>query len=307
MTHYHVVQWLFFFYLYCFLGWCFESAYVSLKSKKLVNRGFMRGPLLPLYGSGAVMMLVVSAPFRDNLLLTYLAGVVGATALEYVTGVTMEALFKVRYWDYSNQRFNYKGHICLSSSVAWGFLTILMTRVIHRPIEQLALTIPAVVLSGVTAVLTIYIVADFTLSFKAAMELRDILVKMQKIKEEVERLQRRLDVIIAFSNAEKEQKRLESEMSLSELSQGVKQRFASLKESIQNMPSAYGEGIREEIAELRGRFSHYVEIQKGYKEMLGIYKRDMIRNNPTMVSGKFRNALEELKRIASGEQRDDEE
>lgn len=307
MTHYHVVQWLFFFYLYCFLGWCFESAYVSLKSKKLVNRGFMRGPFLPLYGSGAVMMLVVSAPFRDNLLLTYLAGVVGATALEYVTGVTMEALFKVRYWDYSNQRFNYKGHICLSSSVAWGFLTILMTRVIHRPIEQLALTIPAVVLSGVTAVLTIYIVADFTLSFKAAMELRDILVKMQKIKEEVERLQRRLDVIIAFSNAEKEQKRLESEMSLSELSQGVKQRFASLKESIQNMPSAYGEGIREEIAELRGRFSHYVEIQKGYKEMLGIYKRDMIRNNPTMVSGKFRNALEELKRIASGEQRDDEE
>lgn len=307
MTHYHVVQWLFFFYLYCFLGWCFESAYVSLKSKKLVNRGFMRGPFLPLYGSGAVMMLVVSAPFRDNLLLTYLAGVVGATALEYVTGVTMEALFKVRYWDYSNQRFNYKGHICLSSSVAWGFLTILMTRVIHRPIEQLALTIPAVVLSGVTAVLTIYIVADFTLSFKAAMELRDILVKMQKIKEEVERLQRRLDVIIAFSNAEKEQKRLESEMSLSELSQGVKQRFASLKENIQNMPSAYGEGIREEIAELRGRFSHYVEIQKGYKEMLGIYKRDMIRNNPTMVSGKFRNALEELKRIASGEQRDDEE
>ena len=307
MIHYNVVQWLFFFYLYCFLGWCFESTYVSVKSKKLVNRGFMGGPFLPLYGSGAIMMLVVSAPFRDNLLLTYLAGVVGATALEYITGVTMEALFKVRYWDYSDQRFNYKGHICLSSSVAWGFLTILMTRVIHRPIEQLVLAIPSLALLCLTAVLTIYIAVDFTLAFKAALELRDILARMQRIKDEVERLQRRLDVIIAFNNAEKEQKRLENEMSLSELSQSVRQRFASLKENIQNMPSAYGEGIREEIAELRGRFSNYVEVQKGYKEMLGFYKRALIRNNPTMVSGKFKNVLEELKRIASGEQRDDEE
>lgn len=302
MASYSIVQWLFFFYLYCFFGWCFESTYVSLKSRKLVNRGFMRGPFLPLYGSGAIMMLVVSAPFQDNLLLTYIAGVIGATALEYITGVMMEALFKVRYWDYSNQPFNYKGHICLSSSVAWGFLTMLMTRVIHKPIEQFVLAIPMRTLACVTGIMTVYIVADFTLSFKAAMELRDILVRLQKVKEEVERLQRRLDVIIAFNNAEKEQKRLEGELSLAELSLGVKQRFASLKENIQNRPSAYGEGIREEIAELRGRFNHYLETQKGYREMLGFYKRDMIRNNPTMVSGKFKNALEELKRIVSGEQ-----
>lgn len=94
MFGYNGFQWLFFFYLYCFLGWCFESTYVSLKSRKLVNRGFMRGPFLPLYGSGAIMMLVVSMPFRDNVLLTYIAGVIGATALEYVTGVVMEALLK---------------------------------------------------------------------------------------------------------------------------------------------------------------------------------------------------------------------
>ncbi len=142
MIQYKAFQWLFFFYFYCFFGWCFESSYVSLKSGKLVNRGFMRGPFLPLYGSGAIMMLVVSMPFRDNILLTYIAGVIGATSLEYITGVTMEALFKVRYWDYSNQRFNFQGHICLSSSIAWGFLTILMTRVVHMPIEQFVMSIP---------------------------------------------------------------------------------------------------------------------------------------------------------------------
>lgn len=94
MYHYTAIQWLFFFYFYCFFGWCFESTYVSLKSRKLVNRGFCRGPFLPLYGSGAIMMLVVSMPFQDNLVLVYIAGCIGATVLEYVTGVTMEALLK---------------------------------------------------------------------------------------------------------------------------------------------------------------------------------------------------------------------
>ena len=295
------------FFFYCFFGWIFESTYVSIRTRKFVNRGFMRGPFLPIYGSGAIMMYVVSMPFRDNIILTYVAGCIGATALEYITGVFMDSLFHIRYWDYSNQKFNFQGHICLSSSIAWGFLTILMTRVVHRPVEQFVLSISGSILAPVTLVLTLYIVVDFTLSFKAAMELRDLLAKMQKLKEEVERLQKRLDVLIAFSNAEKEQRRQESELSLAELSHGVKQRFASLKENIQSMPSAYGEGIREEIAELRGRFSHYIETQRGYREMLGFYKRAMIRNNPTMVSNRFKNVLEELKRIVSGEQREEEE
>lgn len=300
MIHYKIAQWLFFFYVYCFLGWCFESAFVSAKSRKLVNRGFMRGPFLPLYGSGAMMMLVVSMPFRENVLLTYVAGVIGATALEYVTGVTMEALFKMRYWDYSNRFMNFQGHICLRSSVAWGFLTILMTRVIHQPIEQLVISVPYRGLSYATALMTVYIVVDFTLSFKAALDLKDILARMQTVREEMERMYRRLDVIIAFSNEEKEQRRQERELSVQELSSGLRQRFASLRETIQLRPSDFGEGIREEIAELRGKFSNYPDPQKGYREMLDFYKRNMIRNNPMMVSKKFRNALEELKNVVGG-------
>ena len=151
MFNYAGFQWLFLFYFYCFGGWCFESAFVSLKSRKWVNRGFMRGPFLPLYGSGAMMMLVVSRPFADNIVLTY------------------AALFKMRYWDYTNRFMNFQGHICLRSSLAWGFLTILMTRVIHRPIEGLMYMIPNRVLYYLTVLLTVYIVADFTLSFKAAL------------------------------------------------------------------------------------------------------------------------------------------
>ena len=303
MFGYNGFQWLFFFYIYCFLGWCFESAFVSLKSRKLVNRGFMRGPFLPLYGSSAMMMLVVSMPFRDNGLLTYIAGVIGATALEYVTGVVMEALFKVRYWDYSNRPFNFQGHICLRSSIAWGFFTILMTRVIHTPIEQMVFSIPGRALDWATVLLTIYIVADFTLSFKAALDLRDILVKIERAKEELERMQRRLDVIAAFNNEEKEWRKQEREerreLWMNEITAGLEQRFAAIKETLLRVPSAYGESVKEEIAELRGRYSEYQERQKSEGKLLDFYKRDMIRNNPSMESKKYKSAFEELKKIAN--------
>lgn len=305
MFHYMTYQWLFIIYVYSFLGWCFESAFVSIKSKEWINRGFMRGPFLPLYGSGATMMLVVSMPFADHIVLTYVAGCIGATVLEYITGVTMEALFNVRYWDYSNRPFNFQGQICLRSTLTWGFFTVLMTRVLHWPIDRLVNSVPNRILYYVTVLLTVYIVIDFTLSFKAALDIRDILVKMQRVREEMVRMQRRLDVIVAFNNEDKEQKKQERELSLSELSSGLRQRFADLKESIQSKPSAYGEAIREEIAELRGRFSNYPDPQDNYEEMLDFYKRDMIRNNPMMASGKFKDSLNELKNIARRRKRKD--
>ncbi len=303
MFGYTGFEWLFLFYFYCFGGWCFESVFVSLKSRKWVNRGFMRGPFLPLYGTGAIMMLVVSMPFVDNVLLTYFAGVVGATALEYVTGVAMEALFKMRYWDYSGRFMNYKGHICLRSSITWGFFTILMTRVIHRPIEQLMYAMPEKLLHHLTVLLTVYIVADFTLSFKAALDLRDLMVRLVKVKAELMRMQKRLDVLIAFSNDEKEQKRLDREERrgprLRDLTAGLEQGFAMIKESFLSRPSAYGENVREEIAELRGKFSLYLERETGFSRFLDFYKRDMIRNNPTMRSDEYESEFEELKEMAN--------
>ena len=71
---YTLQQWILYFYVYCFLGWIFESCYVSFRKKEWVNRGFLHGPFLPIYGSGAVMMLFVSEPFKNNLILTYFAG-----------------------------------------------------------------------------------------------------------------------------------------------------------------------------------------------------------------------------------------
>lgn len=95
MYVYSLGQWLLFFFLYCFLGWVWESCYVSAKRRQWVNRGFLHGPMLPIYGTGAVIILLATIPVRDSLWLVFLLGMLAATALEYVTGAAMEALFKV--------------------------------------------------------------------------------------------------------------------------------------------------------------------------------------------------------------------
>ena len=198
MFNYLPLQWLFLFFFYSFFGWCFESTYVSIMEKHLTNRGFMRGPFLPLYGSGGIMMLVVSKPYYDNIFLVFIAGCIGATVLELITGIVMEALFKVRYWTYDHKKFNYKGYICLESTIVWGICTVVFTHFLQIPIERLICSIPYNILSVVTVVLTVLVSADFVLAFKTAMDLRDVLIYMEKAKAEMQRMQKRLDVIIAF-------------------------------------------------------------------------------------------------------------
>lgn len=299
MYSYTMIQWLFFFYLYCFLGWCFESAYVSIRTRHLTNRGFMRGPFLPIYGSGAMMMLVVSMPFQDHIVLVYLAGCVGATILEYVTGVTMEALFKVRYWDYSKNKFNYKGHICLGSTLAWGFFTILMTEVIHVPIDRAVMSIPDQVLRVVTVVLTVGIFADFALSFKAAIDLRDLLGRMEKTKEELVHIQKRLDVIIAVAGESLVGRKEALAGSVEELRSSIEGALESLKNLAVSKPSEYLESVKEELSELSTKYAVSVEIRKRLSSIRDFFQRDMLRSNPTMTSDQYKESLEELKQEAA--------
>lgn len=274
MLQYSAIQWLFFFYFYCFFGWCFESTYVSICKRKLVNRGFMKGPFLPLYGSGAIMMLVVSAPFRDNIVLTFLAGVVGATILEYVTGLVMETIFKVRYWDYSGQFLNFQGRICLTSSLAWGGLTILMTRVVHQYVERVMLWIPSELLTVFVIVLTAYITADFALAFKEAIDLRDMLMKAEQLKEEVAHLQKRLDVVIAVTVEELRNKKEEFREELELYIEDTKLDAAAKKELIEKK-------LRTALAEKQNRA---VEITTNTKQRLA----KVLKANPGMKSVYFR-------------------
>lgn len=133
MRYYAVSQWLIFFFIYCFLGWIWECCYVSVRKHKWVNRGFLHGPFLPIYGSGAIVILISTIAVKDIVPLVFLLGMVSSTILEFCTGCCMEKLFGVRYWDYSNLPLNFKGHICFFISLAWGAFSILLVCVIHKP------------------------------------------------------------------------------------------------------------------------------------------------------------------------------
>ena len=202
MSDYSAHQWVLFFFFYCFCGWLWESCYVSARQHRWVNRGFLHGPLLPIYGSGAIIILFATLPVRSHLALVYLLGMLSATLLEYATGAAMEGLFKVRYWDYSNQKYNLHGYICLSSSLAWGVFSILLVHVVHPPVEQLVLRLPQMVAEPLAFLLVAGFSVDAVQSFRAAMDLREILVRLTEENEEIRRIAKRVEVYSVFAEEE---------------------------------------------------------------------------------------------------------
>lgn len=199
MHLYTTGQWVLLFFFYCFCGWVWECCYVSLRQRRWVNRGFLHGPVLPIYGSGAIIILFVTLPVQQDLRLVFLLGTAAATALEYITGAVMERLFQMRYWDYSSQPFNLHGYICLTSSIAWGFFSILLVRLIHPPISRLLADVPSLLVDPLALVLTALFAVDVVQSTQAALDLKQALAKLTEENEDLRRLARRAEVAAAFA------------------------------------------------------------------------------------------------------------
>lgn len=205
MFSYSLTQWVLFFFWYCFLGWIWECSYVSVKKSvtnrkwKFVNRGFLHGPMIPIYGFAAITILLSTIPVRGNTVVVYLAGAATATLFELVTGTVMERLFKVKYWDYSNLPLNYHGHICVFVSLFWGALSVLLVQVIHVPVEDILLQMPAFISEMVAFVLMAVFICDVTLSVNEAMDLREVIETMAENSEHLKRLERRFSAIVAFT------------------------------------------------------------------------------------------------------------
>lgn len=205
MYGYSLTQWIIFFFWYCFLGWIWESFFVSVKKLwksgkwEFINRGFLHGPLIPIYGFAAVVILQGTLPVRDNIYAVYLMGALTATLFELVTGTVMEHLFKVKYWDYSELPLNYEGHICLFVSLFWGMFAVLLVRIVHVRAEAFFLKVPDFTIEIAAFALTIAFTYDFAVSFNEAMDLREILESLSENNETMKRLERRFDALVAFT------------------------------------------------------------------------------------------------------------
>lgn len=259
--------WLFFFYVYCFLGWLWETCYVSVLKAKWVNRGFMRGPFLPIYGSGAIVVLIFTLPFRTNARLVFLVGMTSATLMEYFTGVAMEKMFHVRYWDYSNQRLNLNGHICLTSSLAWGAFSVILTLYGHKPIERFAMRMNGNLLEVIVFVLTVYISIDMAESVREAFNLKEVLLSLEESSEEFRRIQKHFEIASAFYGGE-----------LKERSEAGLRKINSALESGKEMYDRLGESSRNSKALIMEKVAN-AKSKKEYGRMSSLLKR-----NPQAVS-----------------------
>lgn len=267
MQSYHLTQWVLFFFIYSFIGWVWECCFVSVRKRRWVNRGFMYGPMLPIYGFGALAVLISTIRVRDSIPLIFLFGMVGATLLEYVTGAVMERLFNVKYWDYSNQKFNLNGYICLTSSLGWGLFSVLLVKFVHVLIEGAVLKIPTIIAEGIAFVLTVAAAVDVTQSFNDAMDLKRILAQLEESKKQIRKIQEKLKVA---SEEFVEDYRQRAGEFVEDYRRRVEEHVEDYRGRAEEMAEDYKKLAEEHMDSYRQRAEEMVE---GYKEEIKVQKK----------------------------------
>lgn len=198
---YTVDQWILLFFAYAFAGYLWEIFYVSLSERRFCNRGFLYGPILPIYGFGAIIILHAALPVYESEGLIFLFGMLSTTLLEFVTGALMERFFRVRYWDYSKDIGNIKGYICPRASLAWGVFSILLVRLIHPAFDALINRF-SIALAGILAhALVLGFAIDTTISVRDVLDLRALIIKLAEEDERVARLRTKAETIKARADA----------------------------------------------------------------------------------------------------------
>ncbi|MGE5626700.1 MAG: putative ABC transporter permease [Solirubrobacterales bacterium] len=132
-----IYNFLYIFVIYSFIGWCMEVIYAAVTEGKFINRGFLNGPVCPIYGFGMIIIIILLSPIKENLLFLFTGSVILTTFLEGFTGLILEKLFHTKWWDYSNFPFNLGGYVCLAFSIAWGLGCVMIIKVIHPAVEIL--------------------------------------------------------------------------------------------------------------------------------------------------------------------------
>ena len=153
------------FIVYSFLGWTIEIIYTFLKDKIIVNRGFLIGPYCPIYGTGCILMILLLNRYIDDIVVLFVMSIVICAFLEYVTSYILEKLFKARWWDYSDRKFNINGRICLETLVPFGLLGCFLMYILNPFVSGLFLKLPNNILNGISIFVFIIFFIDNIVSF----------------------------------------------------------------------------------------------------------------------------------------------
>lgn len=254
---------VFYFIVYSFLGWCLESIYKTIIFKRPTNSGFLYGPFCPMYGIAAVLMIEIGK-LSNNIFVIFLMSFVFFTVWEYLVAVFLETVFKTKYWDYSDLKFNFQGRVCLKNSIYWGFLGVLLIFVIQPAIEKCVGIIPQDILLYLQIILCLAIIVDAIVTICRIMiidkKIRQVFEIGETIKEKILELKKQTEEELYKENIQK----IVSELKIKQdtLKMKVYKRIIRLKKTFPNMHS-------ENIAKF---MMQKIEL-KDLKEKIKNYKR----------------------------------
>ena len=294
-TLYHFVW---YFLIYAFLGWCCEVCYAALRTGKFVNRGFLNGPLCPIYGFGVVLVVSLLTPVKENFLLLFVSSVALCSALEWVTGFVLEKLFHQKWWDYSDQPFNLNGYICPIFSLMWGFACLIVMDMLHPAVEGMVEHIPHTLGLVLLGLLLLLAAVDLSATVAAMVGLNKRLRQLEEMAAKIKLASNELGENLA-----------DAALTLTERGAGLKEdlaeRSADLKEDLSERLAAREaeQTARRQAREaaLKRRDAALAELKAANEELLSTYgfgQRRLLKAFPHMTSTRYAAALEELRKRA---------
>ncbi len=290
---------VFLFFLYAFLGWCTEVSYAALTSGKFVNRGFLNGPICPIYGFGALLVLGLLEPLKGSGPMLFLGSMILTSLLELVTGFVLEKLFHQHWWDYSNEPFNIGGYICLRFSIMWGLACTFVVYLIHPTLLLLVGLLPRPLGVGLLCVLSLATAVDLAATVRTITRFNRQLSTIDELAQHLRELSNEFGENLASTVLDAAEKRVDLKEELNDrtelLREDLKEDLAELRddfEALQDSISLRADALKDELEKRRA------ELRRRLEEALDgpVFGRDrLMRAFPRMHSLDHHSALERLR------------
>ena len=235
--------------IYSIIGWMIEVSYHAVTMGKVVNRGFLNGPLCPVYGSGVLMVLMVvdlcgewfgfeTDLSRAKVIELFIIGIIFATLIELIAGFLLDQLFHARWWDYRDRRFNLNGYICLEFSIYWGLGIAFVLRVIQPVFENIVNSIPVRISWTLLSAFYIIFMVDIILTVLTILKLNKQLEKMRDMEAAIRKLSGSMSEFIGTSTIKTVEKINESqdkvEHAKDELKEDIRDRIDKTKADLED-------------------------------------------------------------------------
>ena len=262
-----------YFFVYGFLGWCTEVIFAAFKQHRFVNRGFLNGPICPIYGVGVTLVIACLEAFQSNLLLLYISSVILVTVLEGVTGWAMDKLFHNKWWDYSKLPFNIGGYVCLLFSLIWGVACVFIVYFVHPLIHQVLSLIPHTAGIALIAILGIALLSDIIVTTSAIVKFNQYLERLKHITDELHAISNQIgselyqNVMHVLDMQESSRQKLD-DVKL-EVSEEIRMQIVELKTRAQNL----GEKVPKPARRLLKAFPKLES--RHYKAQLELFRQKL--------------------------------